>query len=203
MRENLDEQLRRAFAPIEAEEPMRQQAVRAVRAAAPAKHRRHKLRLAFGCLVLALVVLAGGGWYRYLDPSARVVVQADVPVELAVNRADRVIAVQADGSSELLTDLDLKGNEVGEACSLLYAALAERGQQPQVTVHCNDSQRRQQLQRRCGQGKASASQGSAAAQPQGSQSSAQKGREQSCISSGGCGQKTQIERRQGHAWQEE
>lgn len=203
MRENLDEQLRRAFAPIEAEEPMRQQAVRAVRAAAPAKHRRHKLRLALGCLVLALVVLAGGGWYRYLDPSARVVVQADVPVELAVNRADRVIAVQADGSSELLTDLDLKGKEVGEACSLLYAALAERGQQPQITVHCNDSQRRQQLQRRCGQGKASASQGSAAAQPQGSQGSAQQGREQSCISSGSCGQKTQIERRQGHAWQEE
>lgn len=105
----MDDKLREAFAAVHAEPELKAAARAAVarRAARRRVVRRRPLSLALATACVVFLVL-GGGWL-WFAPAARIGIDVNPSLELAVNRFDRVVAVEgcnADGAA-LAQTLDL------------------------------------------------------------------------------------------------
>ena len=99
---------------------------------------------AAACLLLALA----GGWWVWLVPTAEISIDVNPSVELAVNRLDRVIAVEGrnDDGQRLAQTLDLRFTDYTKAVEAVLesprlAALAAQGETVAITVVGRDDKR--------------------------------------------------------------
>ena len=149
----MDERIRAAFDQIEADPGLKERTRSFVaertrgyrRSPAPAYT---KQLAAAACLVLTLA----GGWWLWMVPAAEISIDVNPSIELAVNRMDRVIAVEGrnDDGRQLAGTLDLRFTGYTQAVEAVLdspqlAPLVERGEPVTITVVGSDQQRQARM----------------------------------------------------------
>lgn len=123
-----DKDIKDAFEVVSASDELKQTALSAaLKAAKPAK-KKPRLMLAVAA-VAAVFVLAVGGYGMYMQPSAYISVDVNPSIELALNKANKVVGARAhnrDGEN-ILSSLELEGDYYEDAIDRIMDKEFEAG----------------------------------------------------------------------------
>ena len=117
----MNNRIKSAFDHVHAEEPLKRRTeeflLREISARTRKKQRTYRRLIpALASFLLILAGLGGGSWL-YFTPTSAICIDTDAPVELKINRFDKVIAIESSDSS--LEDTGIRFMDCAEAVELL------------------------------------------------------------------------------------